>query len=300
MGLLYLLSYLAALAAIIFITLSLASGLLWVAELIEEHSRMAKTIGQRAIWGIIVLHALLYFDGLPFTHLLFSVFCHFIYSRNITSRWPLISLKSPIFIISCILVFVDHFLFFTYFSQQSNLARQRGKVYDYRGAGSYGKNRGLHSNAQRDRGFGEIATFFALCVWAIPLFLFLGLSSNDSALPTQMDNIASQSQPDSRQPRQRSSLLKRILDPVLSILPGARQRSTDEDDLSPPSQSNLAHPGAPGMTYSTSGPLPSPGLNAGYSSPGWASPSRGEFGGVSSPPPPRVRKTQVRSSGKED
>ena len=69
MGLLYVLSYVAALVAFVFITLSLgmsyslysweqrshlhpclASGLLWVAEMIEEHSRMAKIIGQRAIW----------------------------------------------------------------------------------------------------------------------------------------------------------------------------------------------------------------------------------------------------------
>ena len=28
----------------------LASGLLWIAELIEEHSRLAKTVGVRAVY----------------------------------------------------------------------------------------------------------------------------------------------------------------------------------------------------------------------------------------------------------
>jgi hypothetical protein len=29
----------------------------------------------------------------------------------------------------------------------------------------------------------EIASFFGLCVWFVPLFLFLSLSANDNALP---------------------------------------------------------------------------------------------------------------------
>ena len=32
--------------------------------------------------------------------------------------------------------------------------------------------------------FGDMATFFGLCVWLAPLFLFLSLSANDNTLPT--------------------------------------------------------------------------------------------------------------------
>jgi hypothetical protein len=32
--------------------------------------------------------------------------------------------------------------------------------------------------------FGDMATFFGLCVWLTPLFLFLSLSANDNTLPT--------------------------------------------------------------------------------------------------------------------
>jgi hypothetical protein len=32
-------------------------------------------------------------------------------------------------------------------------------------------------------GFADIATFFGICVWLAPLFLFLSLSAGDNALP---------------------------------------------------------------------------------------------------------------------
>jgi hypothetical protein len=32
--------------------------------------------------------------------------------------------------------------------------------------------------------FGDMATFFGICVWLAPLFLFLSLSANDNTLPT--------------------------------------------------------------------------------------------------------------------
>ena len=43
------------------------------------------------------------------------------------------------------------------------------------------RHRGTVSNAP---GFTDIATFFGVCVWLVPLFLFLSLSANDNALPT--------------------------------------------------------------------------------------------------------------------
>ena len=50
MSLLSWFSYGAAVAAFLFVTLALAQSLLTVAEIIEEHSRLAKTIGQRGIY----------------------------------------------------------------------------------------------------------------------------------------------------------------------------------------------------------------------------------------------------------
>ncbi|CAG7848869.1 SubName: Full=Related to SVP26-Sed5-Vesicle Protein of 26 kDa {ECO:0000313/EMBL:CCA72541.1} [Serendipita indica DSM 11827] len=292
MGLLYLLSYVAAVVAVVYVVLSLASGLLWIAELIEEHSRLAKTVGQRAIWVIVIIHLLLYFDGLPPTHIAFSIFCHFVYSRNITPRWPLISLTSPSFILSCIFVFVDHALFFNYFSQQKKLARQRGR------APLYYRDAPIFANG-REYSFGEIATFFAICVWAIPLFLFLGLSANENTLPIQQTTDMSGSSTAGRgEARTRASLLRRILDPLLSLLPNI-QNKRQEGIIAPASPiAPASYPTSPGGMYGTP---PSPGINGTWVTIHGQSYVTGPA--ISSPPPPRVRRTVVRDSsrtGKED
>ncbi|KXN89552.1 Protein SVP26 [Leucoagaricus sp. SymC.cos] len=193
MGLLYYVSYFAVLAAFGFITLSLASGLLYVSELIEEHSRLAKQIGQRGIYvrlhlppqflrfdgilsilqAIILLHIIFYFsDSLPFLQTMFSITCHIVYLQNFSHTWPLISLSSPTFLGSCALVIADHFIWFFYFSRITHEARYSRA---YRGGGP------------KAPGFTEIASFFGICVWLAPLFLFLSLSANDNALPTSSE-----------------------------------------------------------------------------------------------------------------
>lgn len=221
-SLLHVLSYVGAVTAFLFVTLSLgtswvyprsltdtASGLLWIAELIEEHSRVAKTVGQRAIYvshcevspgclwttrtggvdpldlkratntpqAIIVLHALLYItDGLPFWHTVFSIFCLIVYLQHFSSSWPLISLTSPAFILSCVVVIVDHFIWFFHFSNVVQEAKKhRAARYRY----------SAHATNYREPPtFMDIATFFAVCVWFIPLFLFLSLSANDYVIPS--------------------------------------------------------------------------------------------------------------------
>ena len=35
-----------------------------------------------------------------------------------------------------------------------------------------------------EHGFMEVAAFFGILVWSVPLFLFLSLSANDNALPS--------------------------------------------------------------------------------------------------------------------
>lgn len=168
-----------------------ASGLLYIAEVIEEHSRLAKTIATRAIYVriyshiilltcslfipartqvIIVFHLVLYFfDSLPLTHIAFGIVCHIVYLRNIGQTWPLISLSSPTFIASCLLVLADHFLWFFYFANKSKAAR---------------RTRGTYRRGDPGPSFGDISTFFAICVWCVPLFLFLSLSANDNVLPS--------------------------------------------------------------------------------------------------------------------
>jgi hypothetical protein len=121
---------------------------------------------------IITIHVLLYlFDSLPLVHLGFSIICHIAYLQNFTPAWPMVSLSSLAFISSCVLVVADHFMWFFYFSKLTSQARSaRGRMYR-------GPNTGT-------LGFSDIATFFAVCVWLAPLFLFLSLSAGDNTLPT--------------------------------------------------------------------------------------------------------------------
>ncbi|OSD04402.1 DUF396-domain-containing protein [Trametes coccinea BRFM310] len=258
MTLLHLMSYAGAAAAFVFVTLSLASGLLWISELIEEHSRAAKVIGQRGIYAIIVVHILLYFyDALPLKHILFSIFCHAVYLQNFTPTWPFISLGSPSFIGSCVLVVLDHFMWFFYFARITQEARHRAHR-SYRGP----------PLPHPVPNFGDIATFFGICVWLAPLFLFLSLSANDNALPMNASGASSVPTSPTAPTRPtvgktRTSLFKSLydalpLDSLPRLRPRARRRDTSEGIIAP--RSPHITPPSPGMVPAMNG-LPSPMLS---------------------------------------
>ncbi|KIJ37382.1 hypothetical protein M422DRAFT_100546, partial [Sphaerobolus stellatus SS14] len=161
--------------AFAFVTLSLASGLLWLAEIIEEHSQTAKVIGKRTIYGVIAFHVLLYIvdKDLPLKHTLFSIFCHLVYLTNFR-RFPIITLTSVSFIASCVLVVTDHFLWFFYWTHMVEEARKASRRWRHPSVES----------AIVVPSFIDMATFFGICVWLVPLFLFLSLTANENALPT--------------------------------------------------------------------------------------------------------------------
>ncbi|TFK43681.1 phosphatidylinositol phosphate phosphatase [Crucibulum laeve] len=246
MGLLHYISYGAVLAAFAFVTLSLASGLLYVSELIEEHSRTAKVIGQRGIYVIILLHVLLYFfDALPLLHTAFSITCHIIYLQNFSHTWPIISLTSPSFLASCALVVADHFIWFFHFAKMTNEAKH---LRTYRGP------------VPNVPGFTEIASFFGICVWLAPLFLFLSLSANDNALPLSAIEPASPSVSTSNVPYSpsRTSLIRSMLaffsfDKIPRMRPKPSRKDTSEGLIAPrtPSAPRTPHlpPPSPSPQY---------------------------------------------------
>lgn len=111
-------------------------------------------------------------DALPLHKIVFSILCHVVYLQNFSHTWPVISLTSPSFVASCILVVADHFMWFFHFARRTHEARQAAQE-AYRGGTVF-----------KPPTFGDMATFFGLCVWLAPLFLFLSLSANDNTLPT--------------------------------------------------------------------------------------------------------------------
>lgn len=211
MGLLYYFSYFAMLAAFAFVTLSLASGLLYASELIEEHSRLAKVIGQRSVYIIVILHGLFYFtDHLPLLPTIFSIICHLVYLQNFSNTWPLISLTSITFLSSCVFVIADHFTWFFYFTKVTNNAHH---LRAYRGVAA----------ATPSHSFTEIASFFGICVWFTPLYLFLSLSANDNALPT---TTAEPNSPSSMQAEKARVSLVRSIFSFISFEGVSRMRQT--------------------------------------------------------------------------
>ncbi|KAI7865514.1 transmembrane adaptor Erv26 [Spinellus fusiger] len=148
---LHFVAYGASALGLCFVVLSLACGLYYLTELVEEYTAYTRKVIKAMTATVMAVHILLLFDNLPFFHILFSLFCHCIYSLNLKT-FPWIDLLSLPFLGSCLLVLVDHFLWFKYFT--------------------------MHY-----RPFMDITAFFGICVWLIPLTYFISLSANENSLP---------------------------------------------------------------------------------------------------------------------
>lgn len=73
--------------------------------------------------AIMLLAALCCADGtIPIWLTMLNLTSHAVYLQNFSKTWPLISLKSPSFIASCVLCIANHFGHFKHFSEQSRLA----------------------------------------------------------------------------------------------------------------------------------------------------------------------------------
>jgi len=150
----------------LFLTLAIASGLYYLSELVEEHTVFAKRLLTRMIYFVIVLQTLLFvIDGFPFKLSVLSIISHVVYLGNMR-RFPIVRLSDPLFITSCVLVLLNHYVWFVHFSS-TNFAPPKS-IYDKPSIPS----------------FTEIASYFGLCVWLVPFSLFVSLSASDNVLPT--------------------------------------------------------------------------------------------------------------------
>jgi hypothetical protein len=95
---LWLISWVAVVLQLAFFLLSLAAGLYYLAELIEEYSVLAKKVIAFAVLCVVVMHVGLWLiDGLPVLLVLTAVLAHLCYG-SLLSTFPLISLLSPGFL----------------------------------------------------------------------------------------------------------------------------------------------------------------------------------------------------------
>jgi hypothetical protein len=135
-----------------FATVSLASGLYYLAELVEEYERLTRKIIKYAIWSVLAVHLLVWLlEGYPFIYICIGMLSHLVYYQ-LLRKFPQIELTSIIFIISCVMLFASHVVWFMHFTQV---------WYP----------------------FEEIFSFFLICVWLVPFAFFISLTSDEDTLP---------------------------------------------------------------------------------------------------------------------
>ncbi|XP_077289110.1 protein TEX261 isoform X1 [Arctopsyche grandis] len=152
MWFLYIMSLAATLLQIAFVTVSIAAGLYYMAELVEEYTVVAK----KCITWMVIISSSLYcglafVEDLPWFMITFGLLaqsCHAFILRGFPYVIPL----SPAFIVAVMLLIVNHYLAFQYF----------GNTYFP---------------------FSEVLSYFTLCLWMVPFALFVSLSANDNVLP---------------------------------------------------------------------------------------------------------------------
>jgi Transmembrane adaptor Erv26 len=187
--LLPLLGYLGLVLGFCFLTLSIASGLYYLSELVEEHSVQSARVLRKLIYALIGIQTLLWLvDGFPWTLTALGVASHAVYAGNLR-YFPVVKLTDPVFVLSCVLVLVNHWVWFRHFSRPAPF---RGSGGGGGSSSSSSSNRmgsvggDLYQTAVPQPSFTEIASFFGLCVWLVPFALFVSLSAGDYVLPSTM------------------------------------------------------------------------------------------------------------------
>jgi len=147
------LSWLALLIQLIFVILAVASGLYYLAELVEEYTVLAAKVIKCIIIATFVVYVLLLlFDDLPYSLIicgLLSQLDHLLILKD----FPYFELTSPPFLAGIVLLVTNHYLAFSHFAD---------KYYP----------------------FTQVLGFFTLCLWIVPFSFFISLSANDNVLPT--------------------------------------------------------------------------------------------------------------------
>lgn len=153
MWFMYLLSWIAFIIIAICLTISVAAGMYYVAELIEEYTSVAKRVIRFVLISITVLNIFLIFLETQFTWTLWCIgmVSNIIYFF-ILADFPVITFLSPTFLFSMVLLIIHHYFAFTFFNN-----------YYYP--------------------FPEILAYFTVFVWTIPFCFVLSLSANDYVLP---------------------------------------------------------------------------------------------------------------------
>ncbi|XP_048747041.2 protein TEX261-like [Ostrea edulis] len=163
MWFMYILSWIALLIQICVITLSVAAGLFYLAELVEEYTVLtARLIKCMLIGTTVIFIGLLLFEDLPLSMTVAGLVGNIAYFF-VLQYFPYFELSSPSFLISIVLVVINHYFAFSYFSTV------------------------WHP-------FSDVLAYFTICLWLVPFAFFISLSANENVLPTTSGTRVSSSE----------------------------------------------------------------------------------------------------------
>ncbi|XP_063837132.1 protein TEX261 [Ostrinia nubilalis] len=150
---LYILSIISLAVQAIFVTLAIAAGMYYLAELVEEYSVMAKYVISWAVALTSVIHlGLILFEDLPLYLNALGLFQQLLHTV-LLREFPVVRVTSLAFVAAVSSLVLHHYLALKYF----------GSVY---------------------YNYSEVLAYFTLCLWIVPFALFISLSANDYVLPT--------------------------------------------------------------------------------------------------------------------
>lgn len=140
---------------LVFIAVCLATGLYYIAEMVEEYTRLTRKVLDWSIKISIALNvALLVVDRLPFLCIAVSIVSQLAYT-TLLKRFPFIEVSSVEFIGSLGMLALNHFVWMRHF---------RAAV--------------VHHSME------YLLGFFLMVVWIVPFGFFISLAANESVLPS--------------------------------------------------------------------------------------------------------------------
>ncbi|OWF36109.1 protein TEX261-like [Mizuhopecten yessoensis] len=156
MWFMYIISWIALLLQIIIITLSIAAGLYYLAELVEEYTVLTAKIIKYMIFGTsAVFVGLLILEDFSLMMIVAGLLGNVAFFL-VLKTFPYFVISSPPFIGSVVFCVINHYLAFQYFS-----------TIWYP--------------------FTDVLSYFTLCLWLVPFTFFVSLSANENVLPTMTE-----------------------------------------------------------------------------------------------------------------
>lgn len=138
------------------IVLSVAAGLYYLAEFVEEYTVFSgKVIKMLTLITFVIYGGLFLFEDLPLLLIICGIISQ-VFHLFVLRTFPFFIPTSIPFIGTIVFVIINHYLAFSYFST----------VY---------------------YPFSEVLSYFTLCLWIVPFAFFVSLCANENVLPTVIE-----------------------------------------------------------------------------------------------------------------